>query len=169
MENYTTKIEKRGMSPLTALILGFAGIIIAAIIVGGMIANKGIEKIDNTNISIVEDIIDNPSTDEARAFVNTNWKDLVNGVPKCAPGEETCPSLVIGMTKKFSEKTGRTTYQIIAEVVGFGDDSNSGYGREATVKMENGKWIYAFSGDYAYNDYKLCRNMVRYPKNGICP
>jgi hypothetical protein len=169
MNNENIKIERRGMSPWTALILGFAGIIIAAIIVGGIIANKGIEKIDGTKINIVEDIIDNPSTDEARAFVNTNWKDLINGVPKCAPAEETCPNLVIGVTKKFSEKTGRTTYQILAEVVGFGDDSNSGYGREASIKMENGNWVYKFSGDYAYTDYKLCRNMVRYPKNGVCP
>ncbi len=168
-ENYTTKIERRGMSPWTALILGFAGIIIAAIVVGGMIANKGIEKIDDTNISIVEDIIDNPSTDEARIFVNTNWKDLINGIPKCSPGEEVCPNLVIGVTKKTSEKTGRDTYQIIAEVVGFGDDSNVGYGREASVKMENGNWVYSFSGDYAYTDYKLCRNMQRYPKDGLCP
>lgn len=157
------------MSPWTALILGFAGIIIAAIVVGGMIANKGIEKIDDTNINIVEDIIDNPSTDEARIFVNTNWKDLVNGIPSCSPGAEACPHLVIGVTKKQSEKTGMTSYSITAEVIGFGDDSNTGYGREARVKYENGNWVYVLTGDYAYTNFKLCRNMQRYPESGLCP
>lgn len=167
-EDYT-KIERRGMSPWTALILGFSGIIIAAIVVGGLVANKGLDEFGDTSIEILGDLETGPTQSDAENFVTTNWSDFVADIPNCAEGEEACPHLVVGVTEKQSEKNGMISYYVTAEVIGFGDDSNTGYGREARVKYENGSWVYTLTGDYSYTDFKLCRNMQRYPENGMCP
>lgn len=171
--------ESKSLSPATALILGISGIIIAAIIVGGVVANKGLEKIDDPE-AFVQNLENQyegiggsgPSIDEAKDFVNTNWSDLAAGIPNCEEGAEVCPSIMVGVSSKFNERTGRTMNYITAEVVGFGDDSYAGYGREASVKLENGDWIYAFpdpTSNYAYTSFKLCRNMQRYPEGASCP
>ncbi len=168
MNEQYTKIERRGMSPWTALILGLAGIIIAAIVVGGLVANKGLDKFGDTGIEILGDLESGPTQSDAKNFTNANWPDLI-AVPTCPQEEEACPHLVVGVAKKQSDRTGKMTYYITAEIIGGGDDSNAGYGREARVKFENGTWVYALPGDYSYTDFKLCRNLVRYPKDAICP
>lgn len=171
--------DNKSMSPITALILGFSGIIIAAIIVGGIVANKGLEKIDDPE-AFVENLENQyegiggngPSIDEAKDFVNTNWSDLASGIPNCEDGAEVCPRIMVGFGMRYNDKTGKVTNYITAEVVGFGDDSYAGYGREASVKEENGNWVYSFpdpTSNYAYTSFKLCRNMQRYPEAASCP
>ncbi len=168
--------EHKSMSPLTALILGLSGIIIAAIIVGGVVANKGLEKIDDPE-AFVENLENQyegiggngPSIDEAKDFVNTNWSDLASGIPNCEDGAEVCPSIMVGVSAKYNDRTGRMFNYITAEVVGFGDDSYAGYGREASVKRVGDSWVYTSEGSYAYTSFKLCRNMQRYPEGASCP
>lgn len=172
MNNEENKIIKKGMSPLTAAILGVCGIIIAAILAGGYIASEGIDKIKDPE-GFVESISDRPGIEDARVFVEQNWPDLRNDMPECQDGAEVCPSLIVGVSKKFNDRTNKVTHYISAEIVGFADDSYSGYGREAMVKYDNGAWQYFYgtaeNNPYAYTDFTLCRNMQRYPKDAVCP
>lgn len=83
MENYqqtspSQQPERRGMSVGTALVLGISGIIIAAIVIGGLIALRGLQIAENLEVTVTEEgtettIEVNEKEQEARDF---DWENI---------------------------------------------------------------------------------------------
>jgi hypothetical protein len=89
MENYqqqTPQPRRRGMSVGTALVLGISGIVITAIIIGGLVALRWLQTTGGVDITITEDgteTVVEVSTDEK----DFDWEDV---------SEETLAGLVGG-------------------------------------------------------------------------
>lgn len=122
MEEYT-KIEKKSMSPLTAFILVIGGIIIAVIVVAGVLANRGLEKLENGGIEVtVHD-------DQLRVVIK----------------DETLPASVEDTRQLIAEAAKAKDYEKLNSLAGesfsytFGVDEPGGFGKKLKELSAAGK------------------------------
>lgn len=104
-ESQPVSIQRRGLSTGAALALGISGVIIAAIIVGGIIAVKGLNTVQNI------DIATNDASGRVQAVITTNEGETISiDAPACVVNysateesqvvSEQSPALITGFEQK---------------------------------------------------------------------
>lgn len=179
-----TQTKKQGLSTASLGVIMIGIFLTALVVVAGIIIWKSIdiakgvvddvsevvvdEIIKNTDVGIIVHGTDSLTLDQAKLLVSSQWDNLGFTPKTCTPDMEGCPKLSVSVRLGERGNDGNSFWIINAEVTGFADDSNSGYGKQGNVYFKDGAWSFGASEWETY-EYKLCRANIQYPKGALCP